>query len=163
MKSTDSASREQPPGLIQTTTDGRQWRKDRKQEYSTSLAGSGTTHYQIGYRRVPSGERIRAYTTGHGSGADRTAHPTFSTGDQPEGDGRGSDAADDVATTSTGEGATKTSQTTERLLQVWKSPNAKGLFTRQQATVGHYISNGGKRRRSGTGLSSTVTGSSAPK
>ena len=143
MKSTDSASREQPPGLIQTTTDGRQWRKDRKQEYSTSLAGSGTTHYQIGYRRVPSGERIRAYTTSHASGADRTAHPTFSTGDQPEDDGGGGDAADNVAATSTRKSRKKTCQGAEILLQVWRLPYANGLSTGQKATVGYCTSKGG--------------------
>ena len=63
-------------------------------------------------------ERTRAHATGYASGADKTTYPTFRAGDQPEGDGRGSDVADDVATTSTGEGGTRTGQTTERLLQI---------------------------------------------
>ena len=41
-----------------------------------------------------------------------------------------------------------------------KSSHAAGLFSRQQATGGHHIDNGGKRGRSGAGVSSPATGSS---
>ena len=97
---------------------------------------------------------------GHASRADRTVLPTFSAGNQLEGDGGGSHTTNDAVATGVGENRAKTSLAAERLLQVRRSPHAEGLPPRQQTAASHCTHNGGKRRRSAAGVSFPATGSS---
>ena len=91
---------------------------------------------------------------GHASRADRTVLPTFSAGNQLEGDGGGSHTTNDAVATSVGGSGTKTGKATERLLQVWRFPYAAGLSPRQQTAASHSTNKGGKRAVSQTSADS---------
>ena len=89
-----------------------------------------------------------------------TACPTLITGNQSEGNGGRGDTANYAIAKSTEEGGTETGQITKGLLQMRRSEHEAGLFPRRQATASHHqTSNDEKRERSGTDMSSLVTGS----
>ena len=127
------------------------------------LVGGSTNHHQgsgTSHRGILGSKRTRSNATGYASGTNGTVCPTFSSGDQSEGDGGGGGIANYSIAKSTGQDGTETGQITEGLLQMRMSAYAARLPPSRQATASHHqTSNVEKRERWVTGMISLVTGS----